>query len=282
MIVTTIDQFTAAIPTALTVENFDDVKTYVESAEIWIKTHVIGKDLYNAINDDASSVDNDTDLTRLVQNVICNHAMWDAAPFLDLQLTQQGFAVIMNSNSAPASKERVDRLRLQCITRRDQEIEYLIDYLEDNDTYHTLWKTSSAYTILSDCLIRTARELEQYANWKGSREEFLKLKPDIILYTVTKLNRVFSKDYIDELIEKQRDDDETTDDLVVLSMLKQSLGALLTGQKEAAGKVAADALRYIDENINSFATYAASREYAARNAERYANEAESTIFNSVW
>ena len=45
MILTTIDQFTGAVPTAVGVDNFEDVKPYVDSAELWLKTHILGKNL---------------------------------------------------------------------------------------------------------------------------------------------------------------------------------------------------------------------------------------------
>lgn len=48
---------------------------------------------------------------------ICLRAAYDAVPQMDLVLTPTGFGIVSNQNTAPASRERVDTLRLQL--RRD-------------------------------------------------------------------------------------------------------------------------------------------------------------------
>ncbi|WP_372775659.1 DUF6712 family protein [Mangrovibacterium sp.] len=279
MILTTIDQFIAAMPTAAEVEKFEDLKPYCNSAELWIKNNVLGKDLYAAIDIEDFA---DADLLQLCISVIANHAYWDAIPFLDLVHTNSGFGVISANNRVPASKERVERLREQCLIRRDNEVENLIDFLEQTDIYHDDWKGSPAYSILSDCLIQTAHELETFSEWTGTRKDFLKLRPKLIQETMLRIEPVLSSDYIAELIEKQRDGDLGADDLKVSLLIKQSLGCLLTGNHEAARKIAADALRYIDNNLASFTTYSNSSEYLARMSENYTNTADSQIFSSIY
>jgi hypothetical protein len=288
MILTTLDQFKTAIPTAVSLENFSDVETFLRDAELWIKNNVLGRDLYDSIvsSAESSTEDVDNDLLLLCQSVIANHAYWDAIPFLDLTHSNSGFAVIQSNNQVPASKERVERLREQCLIRRDSQVETLIGYLEDHSDYHDLWKGSPVYSIMTDCLIRTARELEQYGQWTGNRRDFLQLRPKLIQETMMRLEPVFSQSYIDELIEKQRDGDLTADDTKVLTLLKYVLGGLVNGNMEAAQKIAADALRYIDAAIIAdplrYATYQASQEYTARTTAGYENELESTIFSSLF
>jgi len=284
MILKTIDQFTGAVPTAVGVDNFEDVKPYVDSAELWLKTHILGKNLYDSIIatiESSTGPGTDEVLLNFCLNVIANHAYWDAIPFLDVVHTNQGFAVISANNKVPASKERVERLRSQCLVRRDNEVENLIDYLEQTTAYHNDWKGSPAYSILSDCLIQTARELEIYAEWTGTRKDFLKLRPKLIQETINLLEPVFSKDYIEELIEKQRDDDLNGDDLRVSILLKQSLGCIVSGNRDIAEKIVSDALRYIDENPDSFPTYFDSSEYSAR-SEFYSNSTDDPIFSSLY
>jgi hypothetical protein len=279
MILKTLDQFQKAIPTAVAIENFSDVEPYIRSAELWIKNQVLGADLYNLIDVEDFA---DVELLLLCHSVIGNHAYWDAIPFLDLIHTSNGFAVISAANKVPASKERVERLREQCLIRRDSEVELLIAFLEDHPDYHDEWKGSPAYSVMTDCLIRTATELAQYGNWEGSRRDFLKLRPKIIQETMMKLEPVFSKDYIDELIEKQRDGDVTNGDLKIIVLLKYTLGSLINGNTEAAEKIAGDALRYIDKHPEDFATYSASDEYLARLATGYVNTTEAPIFSSLF
>lgn len=279
MILKTIDQLKAVLPTTVEMDNFSDFEPYVRSAELWIKNQVLGQTLYNLVEADGFA---DADLLLLCQSVIGNHAYWDAIPFLDLIHTNNGFAVISAASKVPASKERVERLREQCLIRRDSEVELLIAFLEDHPDFHDEWKGSPAYSVMTDCLIRTATELAQYGNWEGTRRDFLKLRPKLIQETMTKLEPVFSKDYIEELIEKQRDGDVTNGDLKIIVLLKYALGSLVNGNTEAAAKIAGDALRYIDKHPTDFVTYSASDEYLARMATGYVNTTEAPIFTSLF
>jgi len=283
MILKTLSEFQKAVPTTAGTEDFSDFEPYIRSAELWIKSNVLGKTLYDAIIDASSaSTDPDEDLIRLCQNVIGNHAYWDAIPFLDVVHTESGFAIISAQNKVPASKERVERLREQCLIRRDNEVEYLIAYLEENSRYHTAWKSSAAYSILSDCLISTAAELKQFSQWDGTRKDFMLLRPKMIQETMTKLEPVFSKEYIEELIEKQRGYELSGDDLKIINLLKKVLGCLLCDNQIAAEKIIGDALWYIDKYPESFGTYIDSSEYKARATNGYINSLDGTIFSSLF
>ncbi|MFZ4705458.1 MAG: DUF6712 family protein [Bacteroidales bacterium] len=279
MILKTLIDFNNVVPTTAGTENFSDFEPYVRSAEIWLKTNILGKTLYDAIN--AEEYDDD-DLIRLCQNVIGNHAYWDAIPFLDVIQTDSGFAVISATGKVPASKERVERLREQCLTRRDNEVDFLIAYLEENANYHDAWKGSPAYSVMTDTLIRTATELKLFSQWDGTRREFLQLRPKMIRDTMTKLNPIFSKNYIEELIELQRDGNIEGENLYVIEMLKYAIGAMINGSIEIAEQIVSDALYYIDSNIDQFTTYTDSAEYKVRLAAGYENSTDSTIFSSIY
>ena len=282
MIITTINQFIEAVPTVNSEIDFADLRTYIKSGELWLKNNVLGTALFARVNAFQDPLQEpDATLKELCTNVIANHAYWDAIPFLDLVHTPSGFGVINNNQKAPASKERVERLRMQCLSRRDNEVENLILFLEQNAIYHDDWEGSPVYSLITDCLIRSAAELRQYASWEGERNAFLLLKPKLVHYTSTVLQPVFSRDLIETLIEKQRDNDLSANELQVVILLKHALGCLVVDNKIMAGQMAADALRFIDENIESFATYTNSKEYVARQTAGYVNELESSIFASL-
>lgn len=59
----------------------------------------------------------------------CLRAAYDAVPQMDLVLTPTGFGIVSNQNTAPASRERVEALRLQL--RRDacQLEDHVLSYL---------------------------------------------------------------------------------------------------------------------------------------------------------
>lgn len=285
MLITTLEQFIASVPTAAGMKNYTDVEPYLNSAELWLQNNILGETLYERICDEIDPSSGgytiDAVLLRLCSNIIANHAYWDAIPFLDLVHTESGFGVIMTNNRAPASKERIERLRLQCIARRDAEIDNLIAWLEAHESFWDDWKGSPTYTVLTDCLISTATELKRYARWNGTRDEFLTMRPMLVHLTMMYIEPVIGNDYLDELIEKQADSDLTTADQKVITMLRYALGSMIDGNIMVAEKVFQDILRYMTKNIDDFPTYEDSAEYAARSATGYENSTDAPIFSSI-
>lgn len=78
------------------------------------------------ITTDAQLTDN---VAGYLTTAICLRAAYDAVPQMDLVLTPTGFGIVSNQNTAPASRERVDALRLQL--RRDacQLEDHVLAYL---------------------------------------------------------------------------------------------------------------------------------------------------------
>lgn len=78
------------------------------------------------ITTDATLSDN---VAGYLTTAICLRAAYDAVPQMDLVLTPTGFGIVSNQNTAPASRERVDALRLQL--RRDacQLEDHVLSYI---------------------------------------------------------------------------------------------------------------------------------------------------------
>lgn len=63
--------------------------------------------------------------------------MLHAVPQLDLVLTPNGFGVVSNTNIAPASKERVERLLLSLEKMRDDTLSILLPLLANTEAWAT-------------------------------------------------------------------------------------------------------------------------------------------------
>ena len=61
--------------------------------------------------------------------IVAFDAFRSAIPHLDIILTPNGFGIVNNSNIAPASKERVERLINSLLDNRDNEIESMLSML---------------------------------------------------------------------------------------------------------------------------------------------------------
>lgn len=321
MILKTLSQFQVEIPTAATVENFADVEPYIRSAELWLKNHILGDELYAFLDADESSTNENDEVLRLCRSVIANHAYWDAIPFLDVVHTNSGFAVISANNKVPASKERVERLMAQCLIRRDSLIELLIACLESHEEYWDDWKGNEVFGNMFNSLIPTLEVFRKYHHITD-RATLDKLRGAIVTIQNTTVADVISKDYVDELVEAQKDNDFSAEDNAILEMLRDAIcklslawgiesmsitidtaGAVtLKGQENYPGSIASDTrllmykqsfekagiqmldrvVDYMVKNIEDYTTFAASTEYAARIQTGYVNDADSSLFNSVW
>lgn len=279
MILTTTEQFISVIPTLTSDIEFDDLKTYVKKAERWLKTEILGTNLYDDIDQDSSDTYNS--LKDYCIDVIALHAYYEGIPFFDVTQSRSGFGVVSTNNLAPASKERVERLRESTLLRRDEAIEDLIIFLEDNEDFHELWKPSKAFSLLTDTLIYKADEMKEYAKWEGSRLDFIKLRPVIKAKTNIHLVDKISKAYINHLIVAQQDAALSETDESILPYLKFALANYTIDNMEVGMYYLDKAITHMDNNIDDYELYAQSDEYK-RHTEYggHVNKEDDSIFVS--
>jgi hypothetical protein len=275
MIVTTIAQIQAVLPNIASDIEYDDFKTYIQSAENWIKKEIIGAELYAKLE---GKILLDAELRRIADNVIVLKAYDFAIPYMDLIQTSSGFGVVSDQNRAPASQNRVDRLIQQNRARLNDETECLIDYLESNSTYHADWKASPAFSLLTDCLITTAREFKRLVSYDGTRHEFLMLKAVMKNLTTLKLHPALSRAYVTELITKQSAGTLVAADNLVLPGIKSALANYVMDNHHAADRLLDDVVTIIDKNIEDYDTYADSDEKATKDDAGYQNAEDDAIF----
>ncbi len=277
MIVTNIVDIRAVLINIAAEVSFTDFDTYVQSAELWIKKDVLGNELYTKIE---SGTITDTTLSRIVKNVIVLKAYDLGIPFMDLVHTQNGFGVVNEKFRAPASKHRVDRLIQQNKFRCDQETEWLIDYLEDTASLHEDWKSSPAFSILSNCFIRTAREFKRIVDFKGNRNEFLFIQPVLFSVTITFLQPTISKSLISELLISQNSNTLTVFENRILPGIKSALANYAMNNEFLARQLLNDVVNIIEDDIEHYPIYAQSPEKATKDDPGFVNELSNSIFVS--
>lgn len=69
------------------------------------------------------------DLLATACKAVAACALYLAVPELDVVLTPNGFGIVSNQNVAPASKERVERLRTALLSQRDEAVGVLLKQL---------------------------------------------------------------------------------------------------------------------------------------------------------
>ena len=91
----------------------------------WLIDNFCPKEIFDDIADRPDPSTAKVTMARIV----AFDAFRSAIPHLDIILTPNGFGIVNNSNIAPASKERVERLINSLLDNRDNEIESLLSLL---------------------------------------------------------------------------------------------------------------------------------------------------------
>ena len=192
-LIQTIDDLRLIIPTVVG-KDIDRYTVYLDNADVWIKREITGATLFPA----AGPVD--ADLSKYLKRVEALKGYYDAIPFLDVIETEFGFGIVSNGNISPASKERVESLRKQTYQQLSDACESLFIFLEENSTYHADWKASKAYSLVSNCFIKSLTDFVKYAPFPGNRFDFVKLIPVIRKIQKLVIEPAISTEYMTELI----------------------------------------------------------------------------------
>lgn len=101
---------------------YDKLQPFLNSAEEWVAKNFIPSELISTIAEGSA-------IHQLLRQLVVAEAFANAVPSLDLVLTPNGFGIVSNSNIAPASKERVERLIAELRSTRDRVLHLLLPKL---------------------------------------------------------------------------------------------------------------------------------------------------------
>ena len=110
---------------------YEKLTPFLETAEFWIETNFAPHQIIS----DQVTISGEP--RNLIKQLVTYHAFFIAIPSLDLVLTPNGFGIVNNSNIAPASKERMERLMTPVEKQRDDVLEQYLRYtfLYNNYSY---------------------------------------------------------------------------------------------------------------------------------------------------
>jgi hypothetical protein len=274
MLITTIDSFIKFIPTANGTE-FSAIQPFISQAENEIKGFLIGNDLYNWLLTESP----DSELILTASRLICFKAYLNAIPFVDLIQTPNGFGVVSNSNVAPASKERVERLIAWCNKSIDTNSDLLLIQIFSNRFALTEWTKFNKFKTLTSCFFSTGIDFAQYSKSENAnRADFLKTKSTLLAAQKNDLSEAISAVFVNELIDQIRTATVTEKNEYIIENCKLILGKFADKNENEADKLLNNLIVYIEKNITHFPTYANSAEYALKNIIPYANQKTDPTF----
>lgn len=112
-----------AIATVRGEESYLDKLTgYIDAAEQWVEQTFTGPEVMAAM----LLLPDSHVMKRCASRLVVAEALVRGLPSLDLVLTPNGFGIVNGSNVAPASRERVERLRDEMKAERDRCISVLL------------------------------------------------------------------------------------------------------------------------------------------------------------
>ena len=114
---------------------FDKIAPHLEVAEAWLTTTFLSEAVLTELLSVSDNANNK--LLHYARMAVAAEAMLHAVPQLDLVLTPNGFGVVSNTNIAPASKERVERLLLSLEKMRDDTLAVLLPLLAQEAAWAT-------------------------------------------------------------------------------------------------------------------------------------------------
>jgi hypothetical protein len=210
-------------------DNIDRYQPYIATAEKFMKREITGTELFNL-----ATVAH-AEFLKLCQAVVAHKAYLDAIPFLDLVETESGFAVTHNQNLTPASTKRVKDLIDATALRLTECIEDLLEYLETSDTVLIdAWKGSVTYTLVNDNYIDSIRMFRNYADFAGTRMDWIAFRNKLSRARKLKIEPVISSELSAVIIEDMRDGDLTPAHDKIIDDLRFAIAAYATGDTENA------------------------------------------------
>lgn len=223
----------------------------------------------------AALEENESLLTACREHV-CTTAFLNRLRHFDLILTDAGFGVVSNDNTAPASRERVNALEAQLKRKREESYCSILRQLVKVPGWG-LYPTVRRYfpTLLWD--IQEAEEMT--GNKDLTAEDWGKLKSKLF-DAAFKIEGFTGHAFLEDLIKASITGDFLPIKVEAMTRVKKTMVMIVNHPEEKT--VIHEAIRrllsWLDSFTFSFPSYRFSKEYAARHAETYENKQESPVY----
>lgn len=277
--------FVAVIPTAdgynldsIDSEGLERMQPFVSEAKRWLWQEVLG----NAFEQYVEQTQQDEhSIVPLITTIVGLRAYEMAIPFLDLQQTPTGFAVISNGNLAPASRDRVERLIEWVRLRQCDALDALLVRCLTVPALRELWKQAYRFHFYTEALFFTTSDFRKYAKAEVKRVG-MEVEHSLLMFHQQTLGKMLSHEMIDHLVTARIEGTLAPHELPLLSMFQAGLGLLWQGKQAEAYSLCEGIVNIMVSRIADFPAYASSEAYALKMAEKFKNDPNGvTFFGSV-
>ena len=219
---------------------FDKLTPWLTASEQWLKEKICGEDTLAEI----VALDDMNVVKMLASQIVVSDALRRAIPSLDLVLTPNGFGIVSNTNVAPASKERVERLIASLETNRDNSIEQLLTQLWQIEA----WRESEQFEWFTATIYPNLNLVTECGFTEHRWDKYCELREQAIF-----IERMIAEEYFShELMNRLRS--ELRHPFVnypVVACIRWHVVNMIKGEK-ADHKTLFDTVNYIREDPDSF------------------------------
>ena len=188
-LITSNEQLTAYIPNVMAVVKgeaplIDKLAPFLTSAEEWLAETLTSQDYFREI----CALPEVKQTKIIASRIVASEAFRQAIPSLDVILTPNGFGIVSNSNVAPASKERIERLLTSLLDNRDAGIEQMMPILAWSD----VWLQTPQAQFFRATMFPTPSVARLFPRPQGGRwEQYLAIRQAVI-----PIERFFARQYL--------------------------------------------------------------------------------------
>lgn len=207
---------------------FNNVKPYLQHAEKEHLIPVLGKPLYDLLDEAFNSEVPLTegrlfDLLPYAQAVVVNFGIHEFIPVGNIQISDKGIKIHTEDSLKPAPLWAKEELQETLANAAFSDLEALRLFLDENQETYEEWATSSAYERSKDSFINYASEFSDIYNIANSNRTFVRLKSIIKNVEEEIIQNALGAEYYEELREKILDEDLNPDDKLILRRIKKAV-----------------------------------------------------------
>ena len=232
----------------------------------------LGADLHTRLTSE-SDYEDDELLILDVKRYICLAAFERAIPHLDFVLTPTGFGVVSNQNYAPASAERVERLRSQVHRSKDDALDSVLSRLRGEDA----WCESDVAKRYFRSLVWRGAYARYFGYPNDGRTKIEEISGDIAA-AERDLIHFISPEFHKELITAIRTASVSGAQQIAIDFARSYIYAWYSRRNHDIITARNALLSYLDAQIENFPTYRASAAFRANHFIPYENAKDDSCY----
>lgn len=255
---------------------FDRLKSEIESKTNFVE-EILGKTLAHDIESAKAdlvlpSEDSVTELAKTAKRYVCTAAFRDALPHLDLVLTPNGFGVVSNQNVAPASADRVERLREALRRASLAHFDHMLDYARHFESFLGTWGCRSYF----HSLFWRGDHCRHLGIPNPTRDDLEEKRPALNAKEDV-MREILSPEFYAELIKAESTATANYEQEETIGYIRRAIGVAVVEPKKYPAMLRI-LLSWLESQKEAFPTYVNSQAYKARHSEPYENEQDDPCY----